>query len=410
MTYQNCRICGTKELVEILDLGFAPPSNALLSKEDLSKGEIHYPLTLLFCQDCKLVQTRDFHSGEALFTPDYPYLSSTSVTWTQHAHNLVDSAIDEFRLDERSLVAEIASNDGYLLDRLHKRGIPNYGIEPTSLAAEISLKKGHNVYNCFLNLKTAKQILKERGTADLIVANNVFAHVPKLREFTESTKLLLSKSGILIIEVQYFGTLFKELLFDTIYHEHYSYFTLTSIKNLFGRHGLGIFKVEMIPMHGGSIRIYARNNIGHDLAESSVSFMDALESKAIDLDSLLEFQELVNRKKKQIKDFFYELRKNNKFVAGLGAAAKGNTLLNFVGLGPDEIRYVFDSAISKQGKYLPGSHIPILPFNTVYQYREIETYVALPWNIAKELESSLRQESCLESEVYKLLPDIELVE
>jgi hypothetical protein len=406
LTYQNCRICGTKELVEILDLGFAPPSNALLSKEDLSKGEIHYPLTLLFCQNCKLVQTRDFHSGEALFTPDYPYLSSTSRTWTQHAHNLVDSAIDEYKIDERSLVAEIASNDGYLLDRLHQMDIPNYGIEPTRLAAEISLKKGHNVYNCFLNLQTAKQILNERGAADLIIANNVFAHVPNLRDFTESTKLLLAKSGILIIEVQYFGTLFKELLFDTIYHEHYSYFTLASIKSLLGLYNLGIFRAEIISTHGGSIRIFAKNNEGHALPESSLGPLAELETNATRLNNLIEFQGLVNKKKKQIKNFFWELQKEEKVVAGLGAAAKGNTLINFVGLGRDDIAYVFDSALSKQGKYLPGSHIPILPFTSISNVAEIDTFVALPWNIAEELKLTLSRELPRDAEVYKFFPEI----
>ena len=406
MTYQNCRICGTKELIEILDLGFAPPSNALLSKEDLSKGEIHYPLTLLFCQKCKLVQTRDFHSGEALFTPKYPYLSSTSLTWTQHAHNLVDSAIDEFRIDETSLVAEIASNDGYLLDRLHQRGIPNYGIEPTRLAAEISLKKGHNVYNCFLNLKTAKQILNERGAADLIIANNVFAHVPNLRDFTESTKLLLAKKGILIIEVQYFGTLFEDLLFDTIYHEHYSYFTLASMKSLLGLYNLGIFRADVIPTHGGSIRIFAKNNEGHALPENSLGNLAELETSTTKLDNLMEFQRLVNNKKKQIKNFFFELRKEEKVVAGLGAAAKGNTLINFVGLGRDDIAYVFDSAPSKQGKYLPGSHIPILPFTSISNAAEIETFVALAWNIAEELKLTLSRELPRDAEVYKFFPEI----
>ena len=199
MTHQNCRSCGARELIEILDLGFAPQSNALLSKEDLSNGEIHYPLVLLFCQECKLVQTRNFHSGEALFTPDYPYLSSTSTTWIKHSHELVDSVIKEFHLDSNSLVAEIASNDGYLLERLAQRGIAAYGIEPTKLAADISIGKGHHVYNCFLNLDTAAQIKSEKGAADVVIANNVFAHVPELQTFTEAAKMLLSDNGILII-------------------------------------------------------------------------------------------------------------------------------------------------------------------------------------------------------------------
>lgn len=409
MNSQFCRSCASSLLFEILNLGFAPPSNALLSEEDLQRGEIHFPLILLFCQNCKLVQTRDFHSGEALFTPDYPYLSSTSLTWTKHAHTLVDKAIEEFGIDENNLVAEIASNDGYLLDRLQERGIPNYGIEPTQLAAGISLDKGHDVYNCFLNPQTARQILNEKGVADLIIANNVFAHVPNLQEFTESVKLLLAENGILILEVQYFGKLFQELLFDTVYHEHYSYFTLASLKSLLGRHDMGIFKADIIPTHGGSIRIYARNNQRHVLPEKSVEFISALEAKATDLKHLLAFQNLVYKKKQIIKDFFYELGRNGKIVAGLGAAAKGNTLINFVGLGLDEIRYVFDSAHPKQGKYLPGSHIPIHPLASVSDFADIDIFVALPWNIATELKTTLMSMLSREVDVYTLLPDIKLV-
>ena len=410
MTHQDCRSCGAKELVQILDLGFAPPSNALLSKEDLSKGEIHYPLVLLFCQECKLVQTRDFHSGEALFTPDYPYLSSTSTTWIKHSHELVDSVIEEFSLDRNSLVAEIASNDGYLLERLAQQGIPAYGIEPTKLAADISINKGHNVYNCFLNLDTAFQIQSEKGAADVVIANNVFAHVPDLQTFTEAAKMLLSDNGILIIEVQYFGQLLEHTLFDTIYHEHYSYFSATSIRNLLDRYQLGIIKIELVPTHGGSIRVYAKNNSITSNFEYQITPIVDLEVKATNLDTLSRFQESVNILDRKLKEFFFTQKSAGNIVAGLGAAAKGNTLINFLRLGRGDIQYVFDSAPSKQEKFLPGSHIPVLPFSNIIKFGEIDLFIALPWNISQELAYLTRSLVSHKTVIYQLLPEIKPVD
>ena len=410
MTHQNCRSCNAKELVEILDLGFAPPSNALLSKEDLSKGEIHYPLVLLFCQECKLVQTRDFHSGEALFTPDYPYLSSTSTTWIKHSHDLVDSVIKEFNLDSNSLVAEVASNDGYLLERLAQRGITAYGIEPTKLAADISIGKGHHVYNCFLNLDTAAQIKSEKGAADVVIANNVFAHVPELQTFTEAAKKLLSDNGILIIEVQYFGQLLEHTLFDTIYHEHYSYFSATSIRNLLDRYQLGIFKIELVPTHGGSIRVYAKNNSITSNFEYQITPIVDLEVKATNLNTLSRFQESVNILDRKLKEFFFTQKSAGNIVAGLGAAAKGNTLINFLRLGRGDIQYVFDSASSKHYKFLPGSHIPIQPLRSLCEFSEVNTFVVLPWNIARELAYEVSTLMASRPQIYRLMPGIELID
>ena len=410
MTHQNCRSCGDKELVEILDLGFAPPSNALLSKEDLSKGEIHYPLVLLFCQECKLVQTRDFHSGEALFTPDYPYLSSTSTTWIKHSHELVDSVIKEFHLDSNSLVAEIASNDGYLLERLAQRGIAAYGIEPTKLAADISIGKGHHVYNCFLNLDTAAQIKSEKGAADVVIANNVFAHVPELQTFTEAAKKLLSDNGIIIIEVQYFGQLLEHTLFDTIYHEHYSYFSATSICNLLDRYQLGTFKIELVPTHGGSIRVYAKNNSITSNFEYQITPIVDLEVKATNLNTLSRFQESVNILDRKLKEFFFTQKSAGNIVAGLGAAAKGNTLINFLRLGRGDIQYIFDSASSKQEKFLPGSHIPVHPLSDIAKFTEIDLFITLPWNISQELAYLTRSLVSQKTVIYQLLPEIKPVD
>jgi hypothetical protein len=409
LTHQSCRSCGARELVEILDLGFAPPSNALLCKEDLSKGEIHYPLVLLFCQECKLVQTRDFHSGEALFTPNYPYLSSTSTTWIKHSHELVDSVIKEFNLDSSSLVAEIASNDGYLLERLTQRGIPAYGVEPTKLAADISISKGHKVYNCFLNFDTASQIKNEMRPADIVIANNVFAHVPELHNFTEAVKLLLSDDGILVIEVQYFATLFENNLFDTIYHEHYSYFTITSLDNLLKSVGLYISRVERIATHGGSIRVYAKKSSQAPNFESLISSFISLEEGTTSLANLMTFQESANRAKIKIRQFFSQQLAQGKFNVGLGAPAKGNTLINFVGLDQGDIPFVLDSAESKQGKFLPGSHIPINPLERKY-LTDADTLIVLPWNLSDEFCSIVRGfQEVKDLPLYVLLPNIQRI-
>ena len=406
---QTCRLCGLSQLTEILDLGFAPPSNALLSKDDLSKGEVHYPLVLLFCQDCKLIQTRDFHSSGALFTPDYPYLSSTSTTWLKHSHDLVESLVNEFELGHKSLVAEIASNDGYLLERLVKKGIPNYGIEPTKLAADISINKGHNVYNCFLTNETASVIRMEQGAADVVIANNVFAHVPDLAEFTKAAKLLLSENGVLVIEVQYFAELLANNLFDTIYHEHYSYFTISSMKNLLSKYGLSIFRIDPIATHGGSIRVYARRKSTNPSLSVSNSLDPQWEERATNLPGLLSFQVSVNAIKKQIKEFFADQARGRKLIAGVGAAAKGNTLINFLGLGVDDIRFVFDSAKSKQGKFLPGSHIPIYPLSPADGLSPVDLFVILPWNISTELAYEVRESGFNKQPIYRLLPKIERI-
>jgi len=404
---KKCRSCGFSNLAEILDLGFAPPSNSLLTIEDLSRGEVHYPLVLLFCDNCKLVQTADFHTDKELFTNSYPYLSSTSATWLAHTYALVDSLVEEFSLNGNSLVAEIASNDGYLLDRLVEVGIPNYGIEPTSIAFQISIAKGHDVRNCFLTIETAAKIREEKGVADVVIANNVFAHVPNLNDFTQAVSLLISDSGVLIIEVQYFPELLKNNLFDTIYHEHYSYFSFTALSNLLSRFHLKVFRVQFLSTHGGSIRVYAsRKQI--ELGEEPLieSLLD-LERNATDVDFLIQFQERVNGTMRQLKRFFANNYLEGKVVAGVGAAAKAATLLNSLNLGIEDVSVIFDSALSKQGKFLPGSHIPIVAFEKIKQYPEIDAFVIFPWNISNELIEAIKQFRTGDFEAYRLLPDIQ---
>jgi hypothetical protein len=322
---------------------------------------------------------------------------------------LVASVIKEFNLDSNSIVAEIASNDGYLLELLSQQGIPAYGIEPTKLAADISVSRGHEVYNCFLNLSTASHIKRERGSANVVIANNVFAHVPELRDFTEAAKLLLSEDGVLVIEVQYFASLLEKNLFDTIYHEHYSYFTITSLANLLKKVGLSIFKVQRIATHGGSIRVYAKKYSGGSNSEEILSSFLSLEEGIMSLDNLMTFQESVNRVKTDIRTFFSQQLAQGKVNIGLGAPAKGNTLINFTGLDREDISLVLDSAESKHGKFLPGSHIPIYPLERQY-LAHADNLIILPWNLSDEFYSIVRNfQDAKDIPMYVLLPTIQKI-
>lgn len=401
-----CRSCKGFNLIQILDLGFAPPSNAFLEHTDLYMPETYYPLRLLYCEDCKLAQTEDFHKSEEIFTNHYPYLSSTSSSWCDHAKALVQALHREFNLGPKSLVVEIASNDGYLLQYLVALGIPCYGIEPTKIAADLSIAKGHEVFNTFLNLEISKSLVDKKGYADIVIANNVFAHVPDLLEFTKAAKNLLSPNGVLVVEVQYFPELIKNLAFDTIYHEHFSYFSLASINNLFSNCGLTLFRVERIPTHGGSLRLFARQNSGKDLVPSNVQRLLYQESLKDNFDELMSFQNKVLKKRNEVRNFISRLKDSKKQIIGLGAAAKGNTLLNYCGITSDDILLIMDSAASKHGKFAPGSHIPIKPFDQNFLGGNVE-FIVLAWNLLNEFSDLLSNFSLPKStHIDVLIPSI----
>jgi SAM-dependent methyltransferase len=408
MTNPKCRSCGDLNLQTILDLGFSPPSNAMLNPEDLLQGETHYPLVLLFCDDCKLAQTRDFHKGNELFTPDYPYLSSTSASWVEHSKNLIQSLVTDFNLSSESLVAEIASNDGYLLQHLTNLKIPNYGIEPTGIAASISKKKGHTVYEMFLNIQNSHKIVKEQGTADIVIANNVFAHVPDLVEFTVSAKNLLKPLGTLIIEVQYFGGLYKQTLFDTIYHEHFSYFSVTSLSNLAIRNNLEIYRLDFIPTHGGSIRAYLRKTRSNASEQYILEKHKNAESTLIDFTSLSTMQSKVEEKKMAILKFLIKAKEKKQSVVGYGAAAKGNTLLNYCGVSSDLLPFILDNASAKIGKLLPGSHIPVIHADRLTEINP-DLIIIFAWNIAEEIRSEIRSKVGSKAKIFTLMPEIKEV-
>ena len=401
---QTCRSCAGINLQIILDLGVCPPSNALLASPADFEYEISYPLRLLFCLDCKLVQTLDFHRGRDLFTDDYPYLSSTSKSWLDHCSELVDQLSSEFALGPSSKVCEIASNDGYLLQFLEERSVPCFGIEPTHIPASISKSKGHSVYQTFLSLESVNEIIESEGLSDIVIGINVFAHVENLFDFTKAAVKLLKPSGVLVVEIQYFADLVKNHLFDTVYHEHFSYFGVVSISNLLSQFGLNIFRIDRIPTHGGSIRVFASSQC-RDSKFEVLNYYQKYETHITQLNKLETFQTEVNQIRRNVQKFFYEMKNyDGRFVA-YGAAAKGNTLLNFCEIGPDVIEFVVDNAESKIGKYLPGSHIPIRSVSALSSVSS-RNLVILPWNIIDEIGPSITKRFNNKFNIFTLLPRI----
>lgn len=406
----ECRICKTKLRRQILDLGVSPPANAFITREDLNKPEVWYPLRLLVCDKCFLVQTEDFVGRENLFTPDYAYFSSYSDTWLMHAKKYVEMVIRQFNLSKGSLVVEIGSNDGYLLQYFKECGIPCYGVEPTHLVAETARSKGIDTVEEFFGLELAKRLVRKKGQADLIVANNVLAHVPDLRDFVSGVKVLLKSQGVATFEFQYVVPLVKDGLFDTIYHEHFSYFSFSSVKYLFEEVGLSCFDVEFLSTHGGSLRVYVKHNENGEL-EVSERVNQLLEREreegVLSLDFYEGLQSKVERIKLDFLDFLIECKRQGKRVAGYGAAAKGNTLFNYCGIKRDFIEFVVDRNPFKQGKFLPGSRIPILP--PEFLKTELPDYVLIiPWNIAEEIVTQLNDLRNCGVKFFKAIPGISI--
>ena len=387
----NCRHCGNPLKHTLVDLGTAPPSNAYLSEEALGLPEKYFPLRVLVCDHCWLVQTEDFLGAKELFSEDYAYFSSYSASWLEHARRYAEKTIPQFNLDKESLVVEVAANDGYLLRFFQEKGIPNYGIEPTKSTALAAKGMAIDIIEEFLTLGLARQLREQRGQADLLVANNVLAHVPDINDFVQACAELIKPSGVASFEFPHLLNLVDQCQFDTIYHEHYSYLSLTSVRTIFQANDLEIFDVEELTTHGGSLRIYARrSNKTNSAIDSAVTRIQQRENQAglSSLDYYLGFQQKVEKIKIDFLSFLSDARQAQKKVAAYGAAAKGNTLLNFVSVGPEDLLYVVDRNPAKQGKYLPGSHIPICDEAKLKMDRP-DFVLVLPWNLKREVISQL---------------------
>jgi hypothetical protein len=382
----KCRHCKSKIINTFLDLGFSPPSNSYLNANDLSKPEINYPLRTVFCENCWLVQTEDFVDAEKMFTSDYAYFSSISHSWLKHSENYSKIIIEKLKLTRDSFIVEIASNDGYLLKNFAKAGIPCLGIEPTKSTAEASEKIGINVIKEFFNENLAIKIKKKFGNIDLIIANNVYAHIPDINNFTKGLKILLGSKGTITIEVAYLLKLIQNNEFDTIYHEHYSYHSLHSIKTIFEFYDLKIYDVEELETHGGSIRVYACNKSDKKIVHKNVKLQlkKEIEHGLLNKNTYLSFKDNINSIKYNLMNFLVRKKLENKIVIGYGAAAKGNTLINYCGIKKDLIPFVCDAAPSKYGNYLPGSQIPIIQPEKIKTIKP-DFILILPWNIKNEI-------------------------
>lgn len=382
----NCRHCGEPLHQTFLDLGFAPASNAYLSEADLSSPEIYFPLKLKVCQSCWLVQTEDYAKAELLFSKDYAYFSSTSTSWLAHAARYAEEIIQRLDLGPNSFVIEVASNDGYLLKNFVTAGVPCLGIEPTVSTAAAAKRLGVPVLREFFGEQLGKRLASEGRQADLIAGNNVYAHVPDINDFTRGLKAALKPSGTITLEFPHLMRLIEHAQFDTVYHEHFSYLTMYTVRQIFNAAGLRVYDVEELSTHGGSLRVFGCHlaDVRSDSAAVAAILHREAEFGLQSLPVYEGFQQRVDEAKNGLLTFLIEQKRAGKRVAAYGAAAKGNTLLNYAGVKPDLLPYVFDAAPSKQNKYLPGSHILIRPPEDVDAVRP-DLLLILPWNIADEV-------------------------
>ncbi len=387
----KCRHCDTPLTHTYLDLGSAPPSNAYLRHEQLSCPESWLPLRMLVCDHCWLVQTEDFAGRELLFDADYAYFSSCSSSWLAHAERFVENAVQTLELSSQHCVVEIAANDGYLLQYVQQAGIRCLGVEPTASTAAAARGKGIPVREVFFGRETAKQLLAEGWAADLMVANNVLAHVPDINDFAAGFATLLKPSGVVSFEFPHLLNMVQLNQFDTAYHEHFSYLSLHAVQSILHKQGLQIFNVEQLPTHGGSLRVWAQHTDGglHQV-KTAVAAMLAAEKAAgmLTTDFYAAAQRRAEAAKNGLLKALISMREQGLKVAAYGAAAKGNTLLNFAGVRPDLITCVADLSPGKQGKYLPGSRIPIVtPAQMLADKPDV--VLILPWNLETEITRDL---------------------
>ncbi len=382
-----CRFCGNELKEMVLDLVNAPPSNAYLKKEQLNKPEKYFPLKIMVCEHCWLVQVDEYASSAEIFNDDYLYFSSYSSSWVKHASQYVEMITKRLSLSEKSKVMEIASNDGYLLQFFVKKGIPCVGVEPSTSTIPAATEKGVESIPVFFGSKTASKIISDRGKQDLILGNNVLAHVPDINDFVEGLDIALKDDGTVTMEFPHLLNLLRLTQFDTIYHEHYSYLSLTTVKHIFSTHGLKIYDVEKLPTHGGSLRIYACHESAMFSINHSVNEIITEENAfgITSLDAYKSFQARTECIRDDFLCFLLKAKKDGKSVVGYGAAAKGNTLMNYCGIkGNDYIKAVFDASPYKQGRYLPGSHIPVISPEKIILLKP-DYLIIIPWNIKEEI-------------------------
>ncbi len=408
----KCRFCGNELKHIFLDLNNSPPSNSFLNKEDLNKAEVYYPLKLFVCENCFLVQLDEYKKADEIFNSEYIYFSSFSTSWLRHCEIYAGKVVDRFKMNNKSLVIEIASNDGYLLQFFKEKGINVLGIEPTKNTAEVALQKGINTEVRFFGEAFAKELLSRNKKADLLIGNNVLAHVPDINDFVKGLKIILKDDGVITMEFPHLLKLVEECQFDTVYHEHFSYLSFTTLIMIFNEHGLDLFDVEEIPTHGGSLRIYAQHREFQSArpAAKSVDRLLKTEKDAgiTDLKFYGGFQERVNKIKLSLLEFLINQKLKGARVAAYGAAAKGNTLLNFCGIKNDLIEFVTDASPYKQNKFLPGSHIPVLTEEELKKQKPEYIFI-LPWNIKEEILNQLSYVKDWNGKFVTAIPELKII-
>lgn len=387
----NCRFCKTPLEHVFIDLVNSPPSNSFLNKEQLDEPENFFPLKVYVCHSCYLVQIAEYKKSSDIFNSEYVYFSSYSTSWLQHAKKYAEQMKSRFGLNENSQVVEVASNDGYLLQYFHEAGVPVLGIEPTKNTAEVAIQKGINTITEFFGTTLAGKLSKQGIKADLLLGNNVLAHVPDITDFVGGMTILLAPDGVITMEFPHLLQLVEHNQFDTIYHEHFSYLSFYSVKAVFESQGLEMFDVDELSTHGGSLRIYAKHKgaSAHPVTDR-VQQMLTKESAAgvTTLEYYNGFQNKAMKVKLDLLDFLLTQKRNGKTVIGYGAAAKGNTLLNYCGIKNDLISFVVDANPHKRDKYLPGSHIPVVREEEIKRVKP-DYIIILPWNLETEIREQL---------------------
>ena len=390
MAKKTCRFCDAQLEDVFIDLGMSPLANSFLKNENEFNDEKFFPLLVFVCNKCLLVQLQEFESPEKIFG-DYAYFSSFSDTWLKHSEEYSELMIERYGLTQDSLVIEIASNDGYLLQFFKKKGIPILGIDPAANIARSAEKKGIPTLVKFFGVETALELFNKNQQADLITANNVLAHVPNLNDFVKGLKILLKPKGVITIEFPHLLELIQQNQFDTIYHEHFSYFSFLTVQRIFTQHNLTIFDVEKLDTHGGSLRIFVKHPENNELVINNRVEKLLEEEQKFGLDKLSSysnFSEKVKLIKKNLLEFLSIAKKQNKKIVGYGAAAKGNTLLNYCNIGQDYVDFVVDRSFHKQDTFLPGTHIPVLNPEEIKKTKP-DYILILPWNLREEIMGQL---------------------
>jgi SAM-dependent methyltransferase len=408
----KCRHCGSELSLNFVDLGSAPPSNAYLTEKLLTAPEKWFPLRVLVCENCWLVQTQDFAQAHELFDADYAYFSGFSSSWLEHCKNFISQMVKRFKLNENSHVVEVAANDGYLLQYVKAINIPCTGIEPTASTAAAARAKGIDIIEEFFGKKMATNFVTRYRPADLTVANNVLAHVPDINDFVSGFAIILKPNGVSTFEFPHLFQLVKNSQFDTIYHEHFSYLSLTAVNRIFTANGLNIFDVEELPTHGGSLRVFAqRSDTGNYKITENVSRILSLESE-VGLTNRVYyagFQSKVEKIKDDLLLFLLKAKSDNKKVVGYGAAAKGNTLFNYAGIRHDLISFVVDKNPAKINKFLPGCRIPIVNEEQI-KTKKPDYVIIIPWNIKDEIIQQLSYIKTWGGKFIIAIPELKIIE